>query len=108
MPAKGVQNTDEIIALCNETKSVLGSAIEPAWKEVLGSVVEILEGMKPMFFLKTNPAVPITNALKKEAAALKETAEAGNTGAFPEALEKFRAAMEKLLKAAKMEGIIIT
>ena len=108
MPPIGVQNTDEIIALCNETQSVLGSAIEPAWKEVLDSVVQILEGMKSKFFLKTNPAVPITNALKKEAVALKETAEAGNAGAFPEALEKFRTVMEKLLKAAKMEGIIIT
>jgi hypothetical protein len=108
MPPKGLQNTDEIIALCNETQSTLGSAIDPGWKEVLDSVVEILEGMKPKFFLKTNPAVPITNALKKDAVALKETAETGNNGAFPEALEKLRTGMEKLLKAAKMEGIIIT
>jgi hypothetical protein len=108
MPAKGVQNTDEIIALCNETQSILGSSIEPQWKEVLDSVVEILEGMKAKFFLKTNPAVPVTNVIKKEAVALKETAESGEAGAFPGALERFRAAMEKLLKAAKMEGIIIT
>jgi len=108
MPAKGVQNTDEIIALCNETQSALGSAIEPAWKEVLDSVVEILDGMKSKFFLKTNPAVPITNALKKDAVVMKEAAETGKADAFREALEGFRGSMEKLLKAAKMEGIIIT
>lgn len=108
MPPKGLQNTDEIINLCNETQALLGSDLKAEWKEVLDSVVEILEGMKSKFFLKTNPAVPVTNAIRKDAAALKETAEAGNLTDVPAALESLRADMEKLLKSAKMEGIIIT
>jgi hypothetical protein len=108
MPPKGIINTDEIITMCDETQSVLGDAIEPGWKEVLSSVVEILEGMKPKFFLKTNPAVPITNAIKKDASALKEAAVAGDTQAIPGAVEQLKTSMEKLLKAGKMEGIIIT
>ena len=108
MPPKGLQNTDEIISLCNDTQAKLGDAIEADWKEVLDSVVEILEGMKPKFFLKTNPAVPVTNAIRKDAAALKELAEAGNAQGIPDAVEKLKGSMEKLLSAAKMEGIIIT
>ena len=108
MPPKGIQNTDEIITCCRDTEAILGSDIEADWKEVLESVVEILEGMKAKFFLKTNPAVPVTNAIKKSAASLKEAAEAGETAAIPSSLEKLRADMEKLLNAAKMEGIIIT
>jgi len=108
MPPKGIMNTDEVIAMCNETQSVLGDAIKPEWTEVLTSVVEILEGMKSKFFLKTNPAVPITNAIKKAATALKDAAAAGDTGAIPGALDQLRTSMEKLLKAGKMEGIIIT
>jgi len=108
MPPKGLQNTDEIIAFCNDTQNSLGDAIEADWKEVLDSVVGILESMKPKFFLKTNPAVPVTNAIRKDAAALKELTEAGNTQGIPDAVEKLKMSMEKLLKAAKMEGIIIT
>jgi hypothetical protein len=108
MPPKGIQNTDEIINLCNETQTVLGNDLKAEWKEVLDSVTEILEGMKSKFFLKTNPAVPVTNAIRKDAAALKEAAEAGNHTDVPAALESLRSDMEKLLKSAKMEGIIIT
>jgi hypothetical protein len=108
MPPKGLANTDEIIAICGEITNALGDAVEPAAKEVLDSIVEILEGMKPKFFLKTNPAVPVTNALKKAAAALKDTAEAGDSQAVPGAIEQLRTSMEKLLKAAKMDGIILT
>ena len=108
MPPKGLLNTDEIISLCGETQAVLGNAIEPGWKEVLDSIVDILESLKPKFFLKTNPAVPITNACKNDAAALKELAVAGNTAAIPDAIDKFKSDMEKLLGLAKMEGIIIT
>ena len=108
MPPKGIMNTDEIIAMCNETQTVLGEVIEADWKEVLTSVVEILEGMKSKFFLKTNPAVPITNAIKKAATALKDAATAGDIAAIPGALEQLKSSMEKLLKAGKMEGIIIT
>lgn len=108
MPPKGIANTDEIIAMCNETQTVLGEVIEADWKEVLTSVVEILEGMKSKFFLKTNPAVPITNAIKKAATALKDAATAGDIAAIPGALEQLKSSMEKLLKAGKMEGIIIT
>lgn len=108
MAPKGIQNTDEVITLCNESQAALGSNLKQEWKEVLDSVVEILEGMKSKFFLKTNPAVPITNNLKKSAVALKEAADSGDAGTFQEALDKFRSNMEKLLKAGKMEGIIIT
>ncbi len=108
MPAKGIQNTDEIIALCYDSQAALGDALKPEWKEVLDSVAEILESMKSKFFLKTNPAVPLTNVLKKSAVTLKEAADGGAVDSFGDALDKFRADMEKLLKSAKMEGIIIT
>ena len=108
MPPKGIANTDEIIAMCNETQTVLGEAIEAEWKEILTSVAEILEGMKSKFFLKTNPAVPITNTIKRDATAVKDAAAAGDTQAMPDALEQLKSSMEKLLKAGKMEGIIIT
>ena len=58
--------------------------------------------------LKTNLAIPVTNACLKDANELKSLVEKQDLSAFPEALSRFQGNIEKLLKQAKMEGVIIT
>lgn len=118
MIAKGLQNAEEISTLCREIATLIGTEIKPAeinpaetildWKEVLESVADVLDNLKSKFFLKTNPAVPITNACKKDATAIKDLVVSKDLTRIPEALDKLKSDMEKLLKGAKMEGIIIT
>jgi len=107
MIAKGIENVNAIIEVCQLTLAGLESA-DPEWKEVLQSVVEIMEDLKTNFFLKTNLAIPITNACLKDATELQSLVEKHDLSCFPEVLARFRGNMEKLLKQAKMEGVIIT
>jgi len=107
MIAKGIENVNAIIEICQLTLAGLESA-DPEWKEVLQSVVEIMEDLKTNFFLKTNLAIPITNACLKDATELQSLVEKHDLSCFPEVLARFRGNMEKLLKQAKMEGVIIT
>jgi hypothetical protein len=107
MIAKGIENVNAIIEVCQLTLAGLESA-DPEWKEVLQSVVEIMEDLKTNFFLKTNLAIPITNACLKDATELQSLVEKHDLFCFPEVLARFRGNMEKLLKQAKMEGVIIT
>ena len=107
MIAKGIENADAIIAACKTTISSLDS-INAESKEVLESIVDILENMKTKFFLKTNLAVPITNAVRKNAVELQSLAEKQDLSSFPNALSNLRSSMEKLLKEASMDGLIIT
>ncbi|TET76637.1 MAG: hypothetical protein E3J42_01435 [Dehalococcoidia bacterium] len=107
MIPKGIENANAIIEACKLTLAGLDSA-DPEWKEVLQSVIEIMEDLKTKFFLKTNLAIPITNASRKDATELQSLVEKHDLSCFPEVLARFRGNMEKLLKQAKMEGVIIT
>jgi len=107
MIAKGIENANAIIEACQLTLAGLDST-DPEWKEVLQSVIEIIEDLKTKFFLKTNLAIPITNACRRDATELQSLVEKHDLSRFPEVLTRLRGNMEKLLKQAKMEGVIIT
>jgi len=107
MIPKGIENADTIIKSCKLTLAGLDSA-DAEWKEVLQSVIEIMGDMKTKFFLKTNLAIPITNACRKDATELQSLVEKHDISRFPTVLAGFRDNMEKLLKQAKMDGVIIT
>ena len=107
MIPKGIENANAIIEACKLTLAGLDST-DPEWKEVLQSIIEIMEDLKTKFFLKTNLAIPITNACRKDASELQSLVENHNLSCFPEVLIRFRGNMEKLLKQAKMDGLIIT
>lgn len=108
MIPKGIQNADAIIQACKETLAGLDATANAQWREVLESVISVTEDLKGKFFLKTNLAVPVTNACRRDAAELQSLVAGGDLTGFPEALDKLRSDMEKLLKQAKMEGVIIT
>ncbi len=107
MIAKGIENVNAIIEVCQLTLAGLESA-DPEWKEVLQSVIEIMDDLKTKFFLKTNLAIPITNASRKDAIELQSLVEKHDLSCFPEVLARFQGNMEKLLKQAKMDGLTIT
>ena len=107
MIPKGIETTNAIIEACQLTLAGLDSA-DPEWKEVLQSVIEIMEDLKTRFFLKTNLAIPITNACLKDATELKSLVEKHDLSGFSEVLTRFRGSMENLLKQAKMDGLTLT
>jgi hypothetical protein len=107
MIPKGIENADAIIASCRSIIASLNSQ-EPEGKEVLQSVIDILEDMKNKFFLKTNLAIPTTNACKKDIVELQSIVEGADLSRFSEVMTRFRGNLEKLLKNAKMDGVIIT
>ena len=107
MIAKGIENANEIIDACKLALTGLDSA-DLEWREMLQSVITILEDLKTKFFLKTNLAIPITNACRKDAAELLSLVEKNDLYRFPEVLVRFRGNMEKLLKQADMDGVILT
>ncbi len=107
MIAKSIENADTIIEACKSAIAGLDSR-EPEGKAVLQSAIDVLEDMKSKFFLKTNLAIPPTNACKKDAIELQSIVEAGDLSRFPELMVRFRDNMEKLLRHAKMDGVIIT
>ncbi len=107
MIPKGIETTNAIIEACQLTLAGLDSA-DSEGKEVLQSVIEIMEDLKTKFFLKTNLAIPITNACLKDATDLQSLVENHDLSRFPEALVRFRGNMENLLKQAKMDGLTIT
>ena len=108
MIAKGIENADAIIGACKLTLASLDSARPAEWKEVLQSVIEILDSLKTNFFMKTNLAIPITNVCLKDTTELQSMAEKQDFSRFPEVLARFRGNMEKLLKQANMDGLTIT
>ncbi len=107
MIPKGIENVNAIIEVCQLTLAGLESA-NPEWEEVLQNIIEIIENLKTNFFLKTNLAIPITNACLKDATELQSLVEKHDLSCFAEVLARFRGNMEKLLKQAKMDGVIIT
>ncbi len=108
MVPKGIENADAIIEASRQTLAGLDSTANPEWRECLESVISALEDMKTKFFLKTNLAIPITNACRRDAAELQSLAVGGDLARFSQVLDRLRGNMEKLLKQAKMEGVIIT
>lgn len=107
MSTKGEENTDAIIEACRDVLAALVDP-KPEWKEILEAAVTSLETLKPMFFLKTNLAVPVTDACLKDTEELKELADKQDLAAFGEALAGFQTDIEKLLAQSKMKGIILT
>jgi len=107
MLPKGIETANAIIKACQLTLAGLDST-DPEWKEVLQSVIEIMEDLKTKFFLKTNLAIPITNACLKDANELQSLVKEHDLSCFPEILTRFQGNMEKLLKQAKMDGLTIT
>jgi len=108
MIPKGIENAEAIVSACRQTVTALGPSAETGWIEVLESVDEALEELKTKFFLKTNLAVPITNACRRDAKELEDLAGRGELEPFPQVLERFRTNVTKLLKNAQMDGLIIT
>ncbi len=114
MKPKGIENAEAIISACRQTIAALGSSselsssAETGWIEVLESVDKALEELKTKFFLKTNLAIPITNACRRDAKELEDLAGRGDLECFPEVLERFRTNATKLLKNAQMDGITLT
>jgi len=107
MISQGIENVNAIIEACQLTLAGLDS-VDPESREVLQSIIEILEDLKTKFFLKTNLAIPITSASRKDASELQSLVEKHELSRFPEVLARFRSNMEKLLKEANMDGLIIT
>lgn len=107
MIPKGVENVENIVVVCNSILSAL-DADDAGTKEIVESVVAAMEGMKTNFFLKTNFAIPPTNACLRSAKELKEALDKKDKSAAADALAKLRTAVEKLLDQGKMEGVIIT
>ena len=108
MRPKGIENAEAIISACRQTITALPSSSETGWIEVLKSVDKAFEELKTKFFLKTNLAIPITNACRRDAKELEDLAGRGDLGSFPQVLERFRTNVTKLLKNAQMDGLIIT
>jgi hypothetical protein len=108
MKPKGIENAEIVISACRKTLTFLGCSAKTEWREVLESVAGAFEELKNKFYLKTNLASPITNACRRDAAELEDLAARGDLTHIPEVLDRFRGKVEKLLRSAKMEGIIIT
>jgi len=107
MIPKGIENADAIIESCRQTLADLGPE-EPETKEVVQSIIRAMEELKTKFFLKTNLAIPITNACRKSAGDLRAMVEKHDLSGLPKGAAELRANVEKLLKQARLEGITIT
>jgi hypothetical protein len=108
MIPKGIQNADIIIEACRKAQADLNTKAKPEWTATLDDITNTLESMKTKFFLKTNLAIPVTNACRRAATELQSVATGGDLAKFPEALSRLVSEMENLLKQAKMDGITLT
>lgn len=108
MITRGMQNADAIIAASKKTLADLGKKAKPEWKKTLNDAVTTLEDMKTKFFLKTNFAIPPTNACLKDATELASLAASGNLAKFPEVMMRFDADVKKLIDQSKLDGAILT
>lgn len=108
MKPKGVENVEAIIAACQKTLEVLGAGGDKAAKDWLSSAIDVVGQMQGKFFLKTNPAIPVTNRCRKDAEELQAAATAGDKDKFSQVWEQFKKDMDDLLKRSSMEGVIIT
>lgn len=108
MIPKGLQNTDAIIEACSKALADLGNGAAPECKEIVTNVIGIMENLKTQFFVKTNLAIPVTNACLKDATELRRLASEGDRSKLPEVLARLQSSLENLLKRAKMDGIALT
>ena len=108
MTPKGVQNLEAALAACRNILDGLGPDSDRDWKEILSSIVSVGQDLKNKFFLKTNLAIPASNACRKNALELEEIAAGGDESRFSEVLDKLKGSMETLLEGADMGGITIT
>ena len=108
MKPKGIENAEATVEACRGALAALDSTENEDWSKTLESVVEALEGLQGKFFLKTNPAIPVTRDCRREAEELKSLAGKSGPAEISSAIDRLKTSMEKLLKAAKMEGVIIT
>jgi hypothetical protein len=106
--ATAIENSDGIIATCNQILCELGDQAKPEWKEALGKVVSAIEKLKTQFFIKTNLAIPGTKACLKDVSEIRSLISAGELPKVPGVLARLRASLEKLLSQAKMEGVSLT
>jgi hypothetical protein len=105
---KGIENAEAVMEACRATLASAGSSQDEELRRTLESIVSAIEGLLGVFFLKTNPAIPVTRDCRRDAEELRGRAQAGQAAESKATLERLKTNMEKLLKAAKMEGVIIT
>jgi hypothetical protein len=108
MKPRGKENVEAIIEAFQGTLNSLGDKGQPEWKAWLSSAIEVLGQMQDKFFLKTNPAIPVTNRCRRNAEELQAAAANGDAGKFADAWEQIKKDMDELLKRSAMEGVIIT
>ncbi len=108
MIARGVENADAIIQTLNKAVSDLGKKAKPEWLASMKNIVATLEDMKGKFFIKTNFAIPVTNAVLKDATELGAQAAKGDLAKFQEALGKLQSSVDGLVKRSKMDGVSLT
>ena len=108
MKPKGIENVEAIIVAYQETLVALGNKGRPEWKEWLSSAIQVMGQMEDKFFLKTNPAIPVTNRCRKDAEELQAAAASGDVEKVANTWEQMKKDMEELLKRSAMEGVIIT
>ena len=108
MIPKGVQNLEACLAACRNIIDSLSPDTDPEWREILSSIIAVGQDLKTKFFLKTNMAIPATNACRKRALELEEIAGGEEMSRFSEVLDNLKGSVEKLLEGADMGGIVIT
>ena len=110
-PAKGQENLQETITLCQQASTALAaaSATEASQaKTTLDDILTSLNEVSDKFFIKTMMSVPPTKACKTEAAAVVAAASTQNWGSLPGAVDKLQKATKALVTKAKMDGTTIT
>jgi len=108
MQPKGLQNADAIIETCKTTLTNLGAKAKPEWKTTLESTIATIDDMKGKFFIKTNFAIPVTNALLKDAAAAQSLTATGDASKYPEAFARLQESLQNLINRGKMDGVSLT
>ncbi len=108
MPSKGALNVEATISELRKTLTSLGDKAKPEWQASLNSIIQKLEDMKDLFFMKSNIAVPTTSACLKDATELSSLAAAGNISSFPEALARLQTSMDTLIDRSSLDGVSLT
>ena len=108
MIARGVQNADAVIQSLNKALSDLGEKAKPEWQASMKSIIATFKDMKGKFFIKTNFAIPATNAVLKDATEVGTLAANGDLAKFPEALARLQTSVDNLVKRSKMDGVSLT
>jgi hypothetical protein len=110
-PAKGQENLQETIMLCQQASTALAAAHAAEASQASTALEDILTSLNEVsdkFFIKTMMSVPPTKACKTEAAAVAAAASAQNWGSLPGAVDKLQKATQALVTKAKMDGTTIT